>query len=148
MALVSVVVVIIILLIVALISGGSSNKGAKRSSQASAAHRRVHTHHAASTVAANAAPALVALSLRPLATVYVCLIGDGGRRLIPGLELQPGESTHAFHAHRFEINLGNNSVTMVVDGRPLEVPPSTQAIGYTITKAAGRRPLRQPPTCK
>jgi hypothetical protein len=38
---------------------------------------------------------------------------------------------------------------MVVDGKPLEVPSSSQAIGYTITKAAGRRPLRlgQLPTC-
>ena len=89
------------------------------------------------------------LSLRPRAIVYVCLIGDGGRKLIPGVELQPGASTPTYHARRFEITLGNSSVTMIVDGSPRSVPPSSQAIGYTITKAAGRRPLRlgQLPTC-
>jgi hypothetical protein len=81
--------------------------------------------------------------------VYVCLIGDGGRKLIPGLELQAGASTRTYHARRFEITLGNSSITMVVDGSPRSVPPSNAAIGYSITKAAGRRPLRPGtlPTC-
>jgi cytoskeleton protein RodZ len=146
-ALVGFVLLVIVLLIAALISGGSSKT--KASSGAAAKHRRTHTHQAAAPTGPTAAPEVVSLSLRPSATVYVCLIGDGGRKLIPGLELQPGESTHTYHARRFEINLGNSSVTMVVDGKALEVPPSNQAIGYTITKAAGRRPLRlgQLPTC-
>jgi cytoskeleton protein RodZ len=145
MALVGFVLVVIVVLIVALISGGSS-KTAKSSSSA-ALHK--HTHKtAASSGAAGAAP--VALWLRSQATVYVCLIGDGGRKLIPGLELQAGERTPTYHARRFEINLGNSAVTMVIDGKTMEVPPSNQAIGYTITKAAGRRPLRlgQLPTCQ
>ena len=60
-----------------------------------------------------------------------------------------GDLGLTYHARRFEINLGNSSVTMVVDGKELEVPPASQATGYTITKAAGRRPLRlgQIPTC-
>jgi hypothetical protein len=146
MALVGVIVVIIVLLIVALISGGSSNKNAN---SASSAHRRAHAHHGARKAPASAGSALVALSLRPLAAVYVCLIGDGGRKLIPGLELQPGASTHTYHARRFEITLGNSSVTMFIDGSARSVPPSNQAIGYSITKAAGRRSLRlgQQPTC-
>jgi helix-turn-helix protein len=148
MALVGVVVLIIILLIVALISDGSSKSTHGRSSsRASTAHRPAH--HATQPPSAPSAPALVGLSLRPLATVYVCLIGDGGRKLIPGVELQPGASTPTYHARRFEITLGNSSVTMFVDGSPHTVPPSTQAIGYTITKAAGRRPLPlgHQPTC-
>ena len=147
MALVGVVVLIILLLIVALITGGSSNKSST-AARAAAAQRRAHTRHAANTPSANAAPALVALSLRPLAAVYVCLIGDGGRKLIPGLELQPGASTPTYHARRFEITLGNSSVTMFLDGSPRSVPPSNQAIGYTIT-AAGRKPLPvgHQPTC-
>jgi cytoskeleton protein RodZ len=146
MALVSAVVVIIIVLIVALIGGGSSNS----KPQSGASAKRSHAHHKARAQnAAGPAPALVALSLRPLAAVYVCLIGDGGRKLIPGLELQPGESTHTYHARRFEITLGNSSVTMVIDGAPRSVPASNQAIGYTITKAQGRKPLPlgQQPTC-
>src|SRR6266566_89037 len=90
MALVGFVVVIIILLIVALISGGSSKNGGSRSpSRASAKHTRTHAPRTTRPTGASTAPPLVALSLRPLATVYVCLVGDGGRKLIPGVELQP-----------------------------------------------------------
>jgi hypothetical protein len=92
----------------------------------------------------------VTLSLAPSSPVYVCLIGDNGRKLIPGTELQPGSSTPTYHAKHFEITLGNNSLTMFVDGRARTVPASSQAIGYSITKAFGRRPLHegQLPTCK
>jgi hypothetical protein len=79
--------------------------------------------------------------------VYVCLIGDGGRRLIPGIELRAGASTPTYHARRFEITLGNNAVTMLLDGTPRTVPASSQAIAYAITKAGGRRPLHPGPTC-
>ena len=91
----------------------------------------------------------MALSLRPSARVYVCLIGDNGRKVIPGEELAPGTTTHTFHAKRFEITLGNSSVTMFVDGRARAVPASSQAIGYTITKAYGRKRLPEGrlPTC-
>jgi hypothetical protein len=91
----------------------------------------------------------VALSLRSSAAVYVCLIGDNGRKVIAGKELQAGESTPTYHARRFTITLGNSSVTMFVDGHARSVPASSQAIGYAITKAAGRKRLHtgQLPTC-
>jgi cytoskeleton protein RodZ len=148
MVLVGFVLLLIVVLIAALVTGGSSQTNKTHSSPA-VAHKRGHAHQTGTPAATSGAGALVALSLRPQATVYVCLIGDGGRKLIPGLELPPGESTPTYHARRFEINLGNSAVTMVVDGKAMEVPPSNQAIGYTITKAAGRRPLRlgQLPTC-
>ena len=92
----------------------------------------------------------MALSLTPTAAVYVCLIGDGGRKLIPGLELQAGESTSTYHARRFAVTLGNSAVSMYIDGSERTVEESNQAIGYSITKARGRRTLTsaQQPTCK
>jgi cytoskeleton protein RodZ len=152
---VGVIGVIIVALIVLLITGGKSSNNPTGTSSAttttthSAASRSKHHasgiahHHAVS------ASALVALSLTPTAPVYVCLIGDDGHKLIPGAELQPGASTPIFHARRFEITLGNSSVKMYVDGTPRVVAPSSQAIGYSITKAYGRRPLTagQMPTC-
>jgi hypothetical protein len=91
----------------------------------------------------------VYLSLDPLARVYVCLLGDGGRKLIAGEELSAGESTRTYRARRFEITLGNSSVVMHVDGVVRHVPPSNEAIGYSITKAAGRKRLSpgRLPTC-
>jgi hypothetical protein len=151
---VGVIGAVIVLLIVLLVAGGgssthttSTSSGAARSPASGAKHHVVRARaggHASST------SAIVALSLKPTGVVYVCLIGEGGRKLIPGVDLQPGESTPTYHARRFEITLGNSSVRMLVDGSVRTVAPSSQAIGYSITKARGRQPLPagQLPTCK
>jgi cytoskeleton protein RodZ len=152
MATVGAIGVVIVALIVLLVTGGKSSNNSTGTSStvaphSAAPHAKRHTgaarHHAVSP------SAVVALLLKPTGPVYVCLIGDGGRKLIPGIDLQPGESTPTYHAKRFEITLGNSSVTMYVDGIPRTVAPSSQAIGYSITKAYGRRPLTavRLPTC-
>ena len=150
MALVGFIALVIILLIVGLLSSGGSKKGSKQSSaRHSTARHNAHARQGAAA-GAGAKPAIVTLSLLPSATVYVCLIGDGGRKVIPGVELPAGTRTPTYHARHFEITLGNSSVTMFVDGTPRTVPPSSEAIGYAVTKANGRRPLRpgRLPTCK
>ncbi|HXR28852.1 MAG TPA: helix-turn-helix domain-containing protein [Solirubrobacteraceae bacterium] len=150
-AAVSVIGGVIVLLIVLLATGGGSSKSPSRTTATTTtSHSSTSHHRSSSTAAAPRPPAVVALSLKPSATVYVCLIGDHARKLIPGIELQAGESTATYHARHFLITLGNSSVTMYVDGRPRSVPPSSQAIGYSITKARGRQPLQSSelPTCK
>ena len=147
----------IVLLVVLLVagSGGSSPSGGAASSGAGAHARSARpggSRAPGRRGGAGARPTtdVVALSLKASALVYVCLIGDGGRVLIPGTELQPGESTATFHARRFVMTLGNSAVTMDIDGRLREVPPSSQAIGYALTKARGRQPLApgELPTCQ
>jgi hypothetical protein len=135
---------VVLLIVLLATSGGSSSKNS------GAAHTSTGTHTTAHHAPARARPTIVALSLKPSAAVYVCLIGDHGRKLVPGVELQAGESTPTYHARRFLLTLGNSSVTMFVDGRPRSVPPSSQAIGYTITRSRGRQPLTagQLPTCR
>jgi cytoskeleton protein RodZ len=143
------VVALIVLLIVLLATGGSgSNTTSTGSTTKKTRSSSARARHAGTT--AHALPPVITLSLRPTAVVYVCLLGDGGRKLIPGTELQPGESTPTYHARRFEITLGNSSVTMYIDGHPRSVPPSSEAIGYAITKARGRQPLSagKLPTCR
>ncbi len=140
---------VIVVLVILLVAGGSSPSSTTGTSTSAATHGR----HAPARVGAAHRPRsssqLVALSLRPSAVVYVCLLGDGGRKLIPGVDLQPGEGTRTYHAKRFEITLGNSSVTMFVDGIARTVAPSSGAIGYSITKTTGRRTLAagQLPTC-
>jgi len=149
LALVGFVALLIVLLIVGLVSGGGSSKhGASRTSTTAAKHRAAHAHRGTAGAGTATQPASVSLSLRASGTVYVCLLGDG-HKLIPGVELQRGARTRTYKAKRFEITLGNNAVTMVVDGTPRRVPESSQAIGYAITKASGRRPLApgKLPTC-
>ncbi|MCW3032359.1 MAG: cytoskeleton protein RodZ [Solirubrobacteraceae bacterium] len=144
------IVAVIVLLIVLLATGGSSKKpsAAKRATTKTSTTKK---HSAlASGTAAKPSAGIVTLSLTPTAAVYVCLLGDNGRKLIPGEELQAGQSTATYHAKRFEITLGNNAVTLYVDGRVRPVPASSSAIGYSITKARGRHTLApaQQPTCK
>jgi cytoskeleton protein RodZ len=139
---------LILLLVVGLLSGkggGSSKK------QTGAAH---HSAHGTASVKRSsggrrATAGRVALSLQPTAPVYVCLIGDNGRKAIPGVIIQPPYTPVTYHARRFTLTLGNNAVTMYVDGKALTVPPSSSAIGYSIT-SAGRHTLAagRLPTCR
>jgi cytoskeleton protein RodZ len=141
--------VILLLIVLIAVGGGSSGSSTKKPRTASSTKHH-DTRNGVSTAASHPAVArIVSLALRPTAVVYVCLVGDGGRVLIPGQELQPGETTATYHARRFLLTLGNSEVTMIVDGRARTVPPSSQAIGYSITRARGRQPLPQGslPTC-
>jgi hypothetical protein len=149
MVVVGVVGLLIVLLVVGLLTGGGGSSKHTQSTASARSGQKTHAHHVSGRSPTVARSDTVTLSLRPTAAVYVCLIGDNGRKLIPGSELQPGSSTPTFHAKRFEITLGNSSLTMVIDGRSRTVPPSSQAIGYSITKANGRRPLTagRLPTC-
>jgi cytoskeleton protein RodZ len=145
---------VIVVLVVLLIAGGGNSGKNKTTSSTVAGTHVSSTSSKQKTGAAGAhrhvSPnAEVALALKPTGVIYVCLIGDDGRKLIPGLNLQPGETTRTFRAKRFQITLGNSAVTMIVDGIPRTVAPSSEPIGYTLTKADGRRPLAAGhlPTC-
>jgi cytoskeleton protein RodZ len=145
------IVTIIVILIILLVTSGSS-KGPSKTVSTKSAKTSTGRHHKTGTPAPPATTAgdVVTLSITPTAAVYVCLLGDGGRKLIPGVELKPGHSTPTYHAKRFEITLGNNAVELFVDGKVRPVPASSSAIGYSITKARGRRslPAEQQPTCQ
>lgn len=72
----------------------------------------------------------------------------GGEKLIPGIDLQEGETKGPYRGKRLEVTLGNSSVTMTVNGSPVTVPESTTPLGYEIT-SAGASPLtaEHQPTC-
>ena len=146
------IVAVIGVLVVLLVSGGGSKGGKSPSTAASTGKPHSAKPKGAATGLAKHAHTvpLAALSLKATGDVYVCLLGDGGRKLIPGAELKTGESTSTFHAKRFEITLGNSSVDMFIDGTQRTVAESSNAIGYSITRAHGRRALTssQQPTCK
>ncbi len=142
------IVLVIIVLVVLLATGGSG----KHTPATTAKTPPKQTSRHSTTVVKHGRPAgeELSLSLHPTGPIYVCLISENGHRLIPGVELQAGEATATYHAKHFEITLGNNSVTMYIDGIPRAIPSSSQAIGYSITRAHGRRTLAAGslPTCK
>jgi len=147
--------VLIVLLLVGLLSGKGG--GGPSSTQASStgtqpSHEPSHSSHGAthsrSSVRSDAS-GRVALVLKPTGPVYVCLIDAAGSKRIPGETIEPGAYTpRTYHSTRFELVLGNNAVTMYVDGKALTVPASGKPIGYSIT-SAGRHTLTasQQPSC-
>jgi hypothetical protein len=154
LAIVGFVVLLIALLIYGLASGGggspSRSPSGRSPSSKTAVVEKQGRHGSSATSSTHSHSALVAISLHPTAPVYVCLIGDNGRKVIPGEELQPGKSTSTFHARRFLITLGNSSLKLFIDGHEHSVPASSQAIGYSITRSGGRKRLASSklPTCK
>jgi cytoskeleton protein RodZ len=152
-ALVGVVLLLIVLLIVGLLGGSSKHGGHKGPAAARSgsvgSNGKGGAAPSGGTRTGSTSSAVVSLSLQASARVYVCLIGDGGRKVIGGTELAPGAVTPTYHAHRFRIVLGNSSVTMRVDGIARTVPPSSEPIGYSIRKAYGRKRLSQSqlPSC-
>lgn len=147
-ALVGVIVIVIALLVYGLLSGGGGSSNNTSSTSASKTGGHPHTRPHEHGPRAAGASAEVSLQLRATGAVYVCLIGEAGRRLINGRTLEAGERTPTFTAKHFELTLGNNAVALTIDGIPRVVPASSQAIGYSITKA-GRRTLvpGHLPTC-
>ncbi|MGA9284413.1 MAG: helix-turn-helix domain-containing protein [Solirubrobacteraceae bacterium] len=141
--------VVILLLIVGLITGKKGGNPPSQANSTSSHHTHTPRHHThgSSRSTHSATSARVALSLKPTAAVYVCLIDAAGAKRIPGLTLEPGSYTsRTYHSTRFELLLGNNSVTMYMDGKALSVPASSKPIAYSIT-SAGRHTLsasRQP----
>jgi cytoskeleton protein RodZ len=149
---VGVVGLVILLLVIGLLTGGgspsspASTQARKPSRSASSRAGHAGRHHAQAISRAS----LASLKLEPTAEVYVCLIGDGGRKRIPGVILKPGEAAEPeYHAQRFLLTLGNNAVTLVVNGKSRAVPASSGAIGYAITPT-GIRTLAsaEQPTCR
>lgn len=151
MVTVGLIAILIVVLVIGLLSRGSSPKktgdaGRGQANAQARRHGRAHAHRGTTTLPATGGK--TTLTLEATATVWVCLVGDSQQKLIPGVDLRAGETSGPFHARRFEVTLGNASVSMRVDGRPLSVPASTHAIGYQVT-SAGATPLppARQPTC-
>jgi len=144
---------LIVVLVVALLAGGGAAKHqtgktttTTRSPVAASKRPSAGRGHIRS---ARSRSTRVSLSLRARGAIYVCLIGDNEEKRIPGRELLAGEQTATYHARHFDLTLGNNAVTMYVNGKAMSVPPSSKPIGYSIS-ASGRHTLSagQLPTCK
>jgi cytoskeleton protein RodZ len=151
MATVGVIGLVIVVLVYALLSGGSSpnsNLNPPASSAGRTGKAPGGTHPRTDKAIRSAGAPLASVRLEPQGEIYVCLMGDGRKR-IPGLILTPTTTVHTYHAHRFELTLGNNAVNLTINGKPLTVAPSSQSIGYAITSTGVRTlaPTEQP-TCK
>ena len=95
-----------------------------------------------------AKPKVVRLRLDPTGPVSVCLVDATGKVLIANQILQAGQPTRTFRSRRFRLVLGNNAVSLRINGKARTVPPSSGVIAYSITRQ-GRKDLPEGsrPTC-
>lgn len=79
-----------------------------------------------------AVPPGVKLELAAEAEVWVCLLDGNGSELIDGQILLPGEEQGPFRAGSYTAAFGNGEVSLVIDGEPADLPPSSSPVGYEI----------------
>jgi hypothetical protein len=97
---------------------------------------------------APAAPTRASLRLVPTGEIYVCLVDQRGRVLIPGTTYSAGDQVPVQRARSMRLTLGNNQVQLRVNGRSVAVPASATAIAYELTPEGARTlPEDQAPTC-
>jgi cytoskeleton protein RodZ len=93
-------------------------------------------------------PTTANLQLVPTGTVYVCLVNGAGQKLINEQTYSPGQAIPTEKAPKLLLTLGNNGVQMKVNGKPVTVPASPDAIRLLITPSSvAPIPLSQAPTC-
>jgi cytoskeleton protein RodZ len=123
--------------------GGGSGSSARTSTGAAKAKPR---HRPATTPVA--APTEASVRLIPTGTIYVCLVDQDGKALIPGSTFSAGQRVPVYRARTLRLTLGNNAVQMHVNGRSVRVAPSASAISYELTPTAVRPlPAAKAPTC-
>ncbi len=93
-------------------------------------------------------PARVALRLRSIGTVWVCLLGDRGRALVDGETLTADEVRGPFEARAFKVTFGNGYVQMDADDKPVGIPRVAEPLGYRITsRGVSELDASSRPTC-
>lgn len=129
----AVIAVVLVGVVVALYLVGTK-KGSRSSSTPTVTSHHHHPHRGAHAKGAHKAhkPKSVRLELVPTGAVYVCLENGNGKKLIPGVIYDPGQTIPTESGHKLLLTLGNASVHMKVNGVTVPVAPSATAIGYEL----------------
>ncbi len=146
----AIVGLVLVAVVVALYFVGNSGNSSKSGTTAGVNTRIVHRHarRARHRAAAPAAPkpTTVKLELVPTGSVYVCLVDGTGKQLIPGRIFAVGETIPTQTAPKMMLTLGNASVQMKVNGKPVHVSPSAASIGFLLQPSgqSSLAPAQQP----
>jgi cytoskeleton protein RodZ len=109
---------------------GTTNTAAQTTTTTTNRPRR--TRHRAPAPVRRPRATTVKLQLTATGPVYVCLVDGTGKRLIPGQTFTPGQTIPTYTAPKLLLTLGNASVKMRVNGRPVTVAPSADPIGLML----------------
>jgi cytoskeleton protein RodZ len=133
------VVGLVALLIVLGRGGGDGSSPPTRESRTNAGSTTTTASHGSTTTEKPAKPKRVRLGLHPTGLVYVCLQA-GGRLVIDKQTFTATTPIRIYRASSFRILLGNNRLTLTIDGKQWTPAPSSVPIAYSIT-AKGRHPI-------
>jgi hypothetical protein len=143
------IVLVLVVAALAYVGSNANNPGKLAQTTTTRARRRKPKHggHHRITIPV-AKPTTVKLQLIPTGRVYVCVVDGTGKKLIPGLIYDVGSAIPTETSAKLLLTLGNNSVTMKVNGKTVPVPSSPTAIGFELTPS-GNTSLAgsQQPTC-
>jgi cytoskeleton protein RodZ len=127
--------------------GGDSTSGSSGTRTTGSRPATTPRPHRAGTTPV-AAPTQASVRVIPTGTVYVCLVDQDGKVLIPGATLTAGQPAPVYRARTLRLTLGNNAVHLHANGRSVPVAASANAISYELTPTAVRPlPAAQAPTC-
>jgi cytoskeleton protein RodZ len=138
-----IVVLVLVVVVGVLYLVGTGNKTSQDNAVAPhttathAAHTPVHHHAKAPARKVIARPKSVSVTLVPTGPnpVYVCMVNGLGKVLIAGKIYDAGETIPTEKAGRLRLTLGNASVTVTANGKPVAVTASSGAIGLQFTPA-------------
>ena len=145
-----VIAAVLVIVVVVLFVVGQNNPGSKSPSTTQAGTTTTHRtrHRPRKRRLHSAVPTTVKLQLQPTGQVYVCLVDGSGKKLIPGLIFNTGQTIPTKSAGKLLLTLGNNNVKMKVNGVSVPVTASAGSIGYRLVPG-GHTPLSaaQQPKC-
>jgi cytoskeleton protein RodZ len=145
-----VIAAVLVIVVVVLFFVGQNNPASKSPSTTQAGTKTTHTtpHRPRRRRVHKAVPTTVKLQLQPTGQVYVCLVDGTGKKLIPGLIFNTGQTIPAKSAAKLLLTLGNNNVKMKVNGATVPVAPSAGSIGYRLLPGGhSLLPVSQQPKC-
>jgi cytoskeleton protein RodZ len=129
-----VIAAVLVIVVVVLFVVGQNNPGSKSPATTQAGTKTTHRarHRPRKRRVHKAVPTTVKLQLQPTGQVYVCLVDGTGKKLIPGLIFNTGQTIPTKSASKLLLTLGNNNVKMKVNGVSVPVPASAGSIGYRL----------------
>jgi hypothetical protein len=92
-----------------------------------------------------AVPGIVTLQVTPNGPVYMCVDrGLGQKVLYNGTTSDP----QTFKGKKLRVNLGRTAVAIKLNGKPFQVAPASNPVGYEFSPAGSKElPQGQRPTC-
>jgi hypothetical protein len=144
------IALVLVAVAVVLFIVGNSNKAKTPPPSAGhpAVHHRAHRRRRRAVTPAVTKPNTVKLQLTATGQLYVCVVDGTGKKLIPGLIFNVGQTIPTETAPKLLLTLGNALVKMKVNGSSVNVPASSGSIGFLLTPSGSTSlPVSKQPRC-